>query len=238
VTSFIVPAWNEADLLGATLNALHAAGRALDEPYEIIVADDGSTDETSAVAVAHGARVVTVAHRQIASTRNSGAREARGEFFIFVDADTVVNADVVGSALEAMRKGAVGGGAAVSLDPHVPWFAKAMMPFFVFAFRTAGLAAGCFVFSTRSAFEAVGGFDETYFGGEEIIFSRAMKRQGRFVVLSQTVITSGRKLRTHSVAETWGLLIPLALRGPNSVRQRKGMDLWYAPRRRDPKQDR
>ena len=238
MTSFIVPAWNEADLLGATLDALHSAGRALDEPYEIVVADDGSTDGTRAVAIAHGARVVAVAHRQIASTRNSGAREARGEFFIFVDADTIVNADVVGAALESMRKGAVGGGAAVSLDPHVPWFAKAMMPFLVFGFRNAGLAAGCFVFSTRTALEAVGGFDETYFGGEEIIFSRAMKRQGRFVVLRQAVITSGRKLRTHSVAETWGILIPLALRGPKSVRQRDGMDLWYAPRRRDPKRDR
>jgi glycosyltransferase involved in cell wall biosynthesis len=234
--SFIIPAWNEADLIGATVDALHAAAQALEEPYEIIVADDGSTDETGAIAEGRGARLVKVAHRQIAATRNSGARDARGEFFIFVDADTLVNPAVVGAALEAMRTGAVGGGAAVSLDPHVPWYAKAMMPFFVFAFRSAGLAAGCFVFSTRRAFEAVGGFDETYFGGEEIVFSRAMRRQGRFVVLRQTVVTSGRKLRTHSVVETWGILLPLALRGPRGVRRRDGMDLWYAPRRRDPKQ--
>src|SRR5687767_4829611 len=115
MTSFIVPAWNEAGLIGATLDAVHAAARALSEPYEIIVADDGSTDETAVTAAQHGARVVTVAHRQIASTHNSGAREAKGEFFIFVDADTIVNETVVRAALDAMRNGAVGGGAAVGL---------------------------------------------------------------------------------------------------------------------------
>ena len=235
-TSFIVPAWNEAGLIAATLDAIHAAARTLNEPYEIVVADDGSTDETAAIAERHGARVITVAHRQIAATRNSGAREAKGEFFIFVDADTIVNETVVRAALDAMRKGAAGGGAAVSLDPHVPWYAKVMMPFFVLAFRALGLAAGCFIFCTRKAFETIGGFDETYFGGEEIVFSRAMKRLGRFVVLKHTIMTSGRKLRTHSPIEVWAFLIRLAFRGTKGVRQREGMDLWYAPRRRDPKE--
>ena len=85
--------------------------------------------------------------------------------------------------------------------------------------------------------EAVGGFDEKYFGGEEIILSRALKRQGRFVVLTQSVLTSGRKLRTHSAREMWGGVARVALRGPRGVRQREGMDLWYAPRRQDPGQD-
>ncbi len=235
--SFIVPAWNEAGLIGATVDAVHAVVGALGEPYEVIVVDDGSTDETAAVAEGHGARIIKVHKRQIAATRNSGAREALGEFFIFVDADTIVNEAVVRASLDAMRKGAVGGGAAVQLDEQVPWYAKAIMPLFVLGFRVAGLAAGCFLFCTRTAFEAVGGFDETYFGGEEIIMSRALKRQGRFVVLRQTVLTSGRKLRTHSVAEVWLFMIRQALRGTRGVRQREGMDLWYAPRRRDPKDD-
>ena len=237
MTSFIVPAWNEAGLIGATLDSIHAAARELNETYEVIVADDGSTDETAAIAERHGARVVKVAHRQISATRNSGVREAKGEFFIFVDADTIVNEPVVRAAIDAMRKGAVGGGAAVGLDEHVPWYAKVMMPVFVIAFRTLGLAAGCFVFCKRTAFEAVGGFDETYFGAEEIVISRALKRQGRFVVLKHKVLTSGRKLRTHSPIEVWAFMIRLAFRGLKGVRQRESMDLWYAPRRRDPKKD-
>src|SRR4051794_15440508 len=41
--SFIIPAYNEESLLGATLRALHEAARVVGEPYEVIVADDGST---------------------------------------------------------------------------------------------------------------------------------------------------------------------------------------------------
>jgi glycosyltransferase involved in cell wall biosynthesis len=235
--SFIVPAYNEERLLGATLDALRAAALATGEPYELIVADDASTDRTAAIAAQHGAIAVSVAHRQIAATRNSGARKANGDWLIFVDADTLVSEAVVRSAVEALRSGAVGGGAAVEFDGTVPLYARLLLPVLVRSFRWAGLAAGCFLFCTRHAFAAVGGFDEAFYGAEELVMSRALKRQGRFVVLRQAVITSGRKLRTHSVREMLAILARLALRGPGAVKQRQGMDLWYAERREDPQQD-
>jgi len=235
--SFIVPAYNEERVLGATLDALHTAARAVGEPYEVVVADDASTDRTAFVARSHGARVVLAAHRQIAATRNSGAREAKGDLFVFVDADTTVNEAVVRSAVRALRDGAVGGGAAVRFDGDVPWYARALLPVIVRLFRAARLAAGCFLFCTRSAFVAVGGFDETFFGAEEIIMSRALKRQGRFVILRQAVRTSGRKMRTHSAGEVLLVMFRMALRGTKAVRQREGMELWYAERREDPQGD-
>jgi GT2 family glycosyltransferase len=104
-------------------------------------------------------------------------------------------------------------------------------------FRSARLAAGCFLFCTRSAFEAASGFDETFFGGEEVILSRALKRRGRFVILREPVITSGRKLRTHSAREVLEVMFRVALRGTGAVRRREGMELWYAERREDPQGD-
>jgi glycosyltransferase involved in cell wall biosynthesis len=237
VISFIVPAYNEERLLGATLDALHAAGRAAGELYELVVVDDASTDRTAIIARRHGAVLVSVAHRQIAATRNSGAREARGELFIFVDADTIVNEAVVRAALEAVRGGAAGGGAGVEFDGAVPLYAKLLMPVLVRVFRIARLAAGCFLFCTRGAFVAVGGFDEAFYGAEELVMSRALKRHGKFVVLRQAVTTSGRKLRTHSVREVLMIMGRLVLRGPDAVKKREGMELWYAERREDPKQD-
>ena len=232
--SFIVPAYNEERLLGATLVALHAAGRELGECYELVVVDDASTDGTALVAQRHGALLVSVAHRQIAATRNSGARAANGELFVFVDADTIVNEAVVRSAVEALRDGAVGGGAGVAFDGTVPLYARLLMPVFVWMFRAARVATGCFLFCTRSAFVAVGGFDEAFYGAEEVVLSRALKRHGKFVVLRQTVTTSGRKLRTHSTRELLMVLGSLALRGPKAIKQREGMELWYAERREDP----
>jgi glycosyltransferase involved in cell wall biosynthesis len=235
--SFIVPAYNEERLLGAVLDALHAAGRAAGETYELVVVDDASTDRTAIIAERHGAVLVSVAHRQIAATRNSGARMAKGDLFIFVDADTIVNEAVVRAAVEALRGGAAGGGAAVEFDGTVPLYARLLMPILVRLFRAARLAAGCFLFCTRGAFVAVGGFDEAFYGAEELVMSRALKRHGKFVVLRQAVTTSGRKLRTHSVREVLMILGRLALRGPRAVKQRQGMELWYAERREDPQQD-
>src|SRR5205085_11956 len=157
--------------------------------------------QTALVARSHDSVLVSVAHRQIAATRNSGAQRARGDLFIFVDADTIVNEEVVRSAVQAMCHEAVGGGAAVQLDGIVPLYARLLMPVLVRLFRAARLAAGCFLFCTRSAFVAVGGFDETFYGAEELVMSRALRRHGKFVVLPCAVITSGRKLRTHSARE-------------------------------------
>lgn len=235
--SFIVPAYNEERLLGATLDALHAAGLAVGEGYELIVVDDASTDRTALIAQDHGARLVSVAHRQIAATRNAGAREARGEWFIFVDADTRVDETVVRAAVQAMRDGAVGGGAAVQFDGVVPLYARLLMPVVIRLFHATRMAAGCFLFCTRSAFAAAGGFDEAFYGAEELAMSWALGRQGRFVVLRQKVVTSGRKLRTHSPREMLSIMARLALRGPKAVKQRQGMELWYGERREDPHKD-
>src|SRR5262249_46077851 len=113
--SFIIPAHNEEALLGRTLSALHEAARALGEPYEVIVANDASTDRTGAIALEHGARMVAIDRRQIAATRNAGARAAAGELLVFVDADTVVTRRVVRAAVRALRGGAVGGGCSVRI---------------------------------------------------------------------------------------------------------------------------
>ena len=105
MVSFIIPAHNEEALLGRTLASVHAAARALGEPYEVVVADDASTDRTGAVAREQGARVVAVNRRQIAAARNAGARAAAGGLLVFVDADTVVTPRVVRAAARALSRG-------------------------------------------------------------------------------------------------------------------------------------
>lgn len=232
--SFIIPAYNEEEFLGRTLEALHAAATGLGEPFEIIVADDASTDRTAAIARKHGAQVVTVAHRQIAATRNSGARGATGELLIFIDADTCVTPGAVAAAVRAMRGGAAGGGCVFRFDGVLPLYGRLLATVAVPLYRALGLASGCFLFCTRAAFESAGGFDERLFGAEEAAFSRALRRQGPFVVLRESVTTSGRKLRAHSAREVLGLLARLALTGPKSLRRREGLELWYGERRRDP----
>lgn len=84
--SVVIPAHNAATTLPACLDALrHQVGGPPD--YEIIVVDDGSTDDTAAIAEAAGARVERTAHGGAASARNRGVAVARGSLLLFTDAD-------------------------------------------------------------------------------------------------------------------------------------------------------
>src|SRR5262249_21242200 len=109
--SFIIPAHNEALLIGGTVSAVHAAMKGLDAAYDVIVACDGCTDDTAALAAQNGATVVEHGRRQIAATRNLGARAATGDAFIFVDGDTQVNRKAVEETIKLLHKGYIGGGA-------------------------------------------------------------------------------------------------------------------------------
>jgi glycosyltransferase involved in cell wall biosynthesis len=234
VVSFIVPAYNEEPLIGRTLQALDDAGSALGQPFEVVVADDAFTDGTAAIAREHGARVVPVSNRQIAATRNAGAKAANGEMLIFVDADTVVTRAVVRAAVDAMQAGAAGGGCALRFDGEVPLLGRIIQKTFVPTYRVFRIASGCFLFCTRQAFQAAGGFDEGMFAAEELATSQALHRQGRFVVLRECVTTSGRRLRVYSGREFLGLMGWLILSGRKGVRERTRTNLWYEERRPDP----
>jgi len=232
--SFIIPAYNEELLIGQTLRAINGSVGAVGERFEVIVADDASNDRTAAIALEHGARVVRSGHRQIAATRNAGARAASGEMLLFVDADTTVTSAAVRGAIRAMRRGAVGGGCAFRFDGRVPLHGRIMAAVARPLYHTLGLASGCFLFCTRQAFSDVGGFDESLYASEEATMSWRLGRLGRFVVLREVVTTSGRKLRAYSAREIFGQLTRLAFGGPSAVRQRQGLELWYGDRRPDP----
>lgn len=231
--SFIVPAYNEERLIGATLAALHGAMAGLRQSYEIIVVDDSSSDQTAAIAAKAGARVIPVRLRHIAATRNAGACQAAGKLFFFVDADTQVNPAVVTAALEILRQGAIGGGAAVRFGGELPRYTKFFVGLGNWFSRASGLAAGCFLFCTRKAFQAAGGFDETFYCAEELVLSHALKRHGQFVVLREPVVTSGRKLRSYSAWKLARIIASMLVRGPNSLKQRRGLEFWYEPERKD-----
>jgi glycosyltransferase involved in cell wall biosynthesis len=231
--SFIIPAFNEERSVGRALQAIVATVAALHESVEIIVVDDASTDATADLAVTCGAQVLQVNCRHIAATRNAGARAARGTWLIFVDADTLVTQEVIGAAVAALRAGAVGGGCAIRFEGRLPLYARILVAAAVPVYRGLRLAAGCFLFCTHEAFDRVGGFDETLFAAEEVTLSRALRRQGQFVLLREHVLTSGRKLRTHTGREVLGSLLRLAWGGRKSMSRRKGLEIWYGTRRED-----
>lgn len=100
--SVIVPCFNHGHFLAEALRSVVTS-----LPAEIVVVDDGSTDETPAVISAfestHAFRSVRQANAGLAHARNRGLRESRGEFVLFLDADDRLNPgalDVGATALD------------------------------------------------------------------------------------------------------------------------------------------
>lgn len=87
--SIVVPAYNAARFLEATLASVAAQ---TERDWELLVVDDGSTDDTAAIAQRFAAadsraRVVPGGHRGVSAARNQGVRAARGRYIAFLDAD-------------------------------------------------------------------------------------------------------------------------------------------------------
>ncbi len=229
--SFIVPAYNEEHELPATLAAIRSAADSAALPYEIVVVDDDSSDATAEIGREAGACVVPVRRRQIAAARNAGALAARGDVLFFVDADTRIARSHVTEALDMLSAGCVGGGARVAIEEEIPRWAQIFAYLFSKIYFAANLGAGAFLFTSRDCFQRAGGFDEQYFAGEEIYFSKALKKLGRFTLLSEPVVTSGRKLRIYSGRQILFRSMQIILGGKGAVRSRAKLDLWYEGKR-------
>jgi glycosyltransferase involved in cell wall biosynthesis len=228
--SIVMPAHNEERFVGSAVAAAVRSAKETGLPFEVIVVDDSSTDRTPAIGAEQGARVIHIERRQIAAARNAGAAVAKGDILFFIDADTLANPDAIRACLRALRLGAVGGGCVFTFDGVLPPWARALYPWAVLGARVFKLLGGCFLYCTKNAFDAVGGFDERYFAAEELIFIRALKRIGPVVVPRPTVVTSGRKLRAFSALRILGEAKRWIRGGAGAFQQREGLDIWYGER--------
>jgi len=202
--SIIIPAFNEEQFIGNTLQKISLAIEACSVKAEIIVVDNDSDDKTALIAKGLGAKVVHEKMRQIARARNIGAKCAQAENLIFIDADTELNIPLFKETLDLLRQGdCVGGGATLKLDEESPALNKFIGIWNGISIKLK-LAAGCFMFCKKSAFEAVGGFNEKVYASEEIWFIKKIKSEGRrralrFQIIEKApIVTSSRKFLWYS----------------------------------------
>ncbi len=230
--SVIIPAWNEDAFLPGTLEALQGALSQASMRSEIIVVDNASTDDTAAVARAGGTHVVTEPERKIARVRNAGAEVACGRWLLFLDADTRITSEHLLAVQEAWSGTIAGAGAPVTLDAPLSRFYTVGMRVWNALSRRFRVAAGCFVLARADLHRAIGGFDERLYVGDEIWYSRALRREGRrlgleFRILDvPPVVSSARKVQWYA---TWQHVLVLFtfLLFPWAGRFRRLSWFWY-----------
>jgi glycosyltransferase involved in cell wall biosynthesis len=194
VISVVVPTRNRAGYLEVTLDSLRA--QELDAPFEVIVVDDGSTDETSEVIARAGVRSLANARGGANAGRNDGARAAAADLIAFVDDDVYAPpawlAALVAGAGRHSQAEAFGGPIRARFEGPAPRGCGRELPPITTLDLGPGDVEAELVWSAnmlvrRSALERVGGFDEQLpTGGDEEEWLRRLRSQsGRIVYLAR-----------------------------------------------------
>ena len=194
--SIIIPVLNEAAAIAQTLVAAQQTREA-----EIIVVDGGSQDDTVAIAQSLGVKVITTGSGR-AAQMNAGAKVATGEVLLFLHGDTILPPDFASRIRQTLiSPGVIAGAFTLSIDGALPglrlieqlvnWRSRYLqMPY--------GDQA---IFLRVKTFQKIGGFTDLPIM-EDFELMRQLKKKGAIAIVSEPVITSGRRWKRLGVLRT------------------------------------
>ncbi len=200
--SVIIPTLNE----GANLRRLLATLSAEPVASEIIVADGGSVDDTGAIALGSGARVMATAPGRGGQIR-AGAEAAAGDIFLFLHADSVFPAGGLAAIEEALSDQRIIGGNFRLLFDGPSGFARWLTGFYAFIRRLGLYYGDSGVFVRRRVYDALGGVRPMALM-EDFDFNRRLERAGPTCCIADPpLVTSSRRFAgRHPLAIIWGWL--------------------------------
>ncbi len=198
--SVVIPAWNAEQTISETLRSVRAQTHT---NLDIIIVDDGSKDGTAELVLAHAkvdprVRLLRQRNKGVAEARNHGARNSKGRFLAFVDADDLWAAEKVAKQLTALNafgpetKVVYTWSAVIDQDGQITGIHRATASGNVLELMCASnfICNGSAVLLTREAFTAVGGFDTSFFeegvqGCEDWQFYIDLASKFRFAVVPE-----------------------------------------------------
>jgi uncharacterized protein len=220
ILSVIIPALNEAAHISSTLNRIPKSAE-----VEVILVDGASRDATRELAVSWGARVLS-STRGRARQMNKGADQAKGEFLLFLHADTLLPDRFLNYVVQTLSLPGVSAGAfRLKLDPILPGL-QLIEHLANWRAQTRQLPYGDqAIFIRTDRFRDIGGFTEMPFM-EDVDLIRRLRRQGRIAIAPVPVITSSRRWLNSGVWKTT-LKNQIALAGYWSGISPTRLARWY-----------
>jgi hypothetical protein len=228
--TIVVPVRNAGRHLRRCLESLERAAVA-ELRTEILVVDNGSTDDSARIALERGCRVIDAPGLRVGAVRNRGARAAGGRLLAFVDADNEVAPGWLSCCRSALDEPGVGAAGLAYRAPHdgtwVQQFYDLLRSRPAARRRTDWLSAGN-LGVRRDVFDRLGGFDEALEACEDVDLCSRIRRCG-LDVMSEPGMSSVHHgdpstLRALFVGELWRGRdnLKVSLRGPLSLRALPG----------------
>ncbi len=186
--SVIIPACNEENYLKETIESVKKQNL---KSCEIIVISDGSLDKTDKISAEYADKFLRLEKRQgPAAAKNAGARIARGEILVFLDADTHMTERVLEEIEKVCKNNVVG---TCQISPSKNSFKNKMfMTLKNHLLCPLGVSNGI-LFCTKKTFDEYGGYNPLLKKREEGDFLRKIKSSGNFIILKNKVISSTRR---------------------------------------------
>lgn len=192
--SIIIPARNEEKRLPHALNSIHRAANRLNKPIEIIVVINRCTDSTESIACEAGCVIVHDESKNLSMIRNAGAKAARGELIVTIDADSLMTENMLTEICSVMESSRfVGGAVLIYPERYSLGILTTMFSILIIALWY-GISCGLF-FCRREDFLAISGFDESVVSAEDLDFAKRLKAYGKrhgkkFKILTRAWITT------------------------------------------------
>lgn len=188
--SLVIPAHNEEKYLPGTLAAIQEQTF---QDFEVIVAGNGCTDRTLAIAREFGAQVLELPERGLSRARNLGARMARGKLLIFVDADTHLSPSALEKAVgEFGTRDAAGTFRGVPDEPKAGFRLLYFWKNLVHRVRLHEGSSGV-ILCWREHFQQIGGFDEALHVRENSELIRRLRLRGKYRYIGSAGATTSMR---------------------------------------------
>ncbi|MFH1398701.1 MAG: glycosyltransferase [Candidatus Woesearchaeota archaeon] len=168
--SVIIPAHNEENYIHRPLDSLQAQDF---RDFETIVIADSCSDHTMDVAKKYSCKIISVKTHYVGMNRNIGAREAKANILVFLDADVRVTRNYLRRIFEAVSSGYLAGRPKYRYDGEAV-FLNLLCEFSNFL-SLNHFPHTCFV--TKKIFSKVNGYPEHYHNGEDMEFYEKVVKQ-------------------------------------------------------------
>lgn len=188
--SVIIPAHNEEDYLGATLEALRSQDHSW---FEVIVVANGCDDATAGVARGRCDRLIALSQKGLGLARNLGARMASGELLVFLDADTILCPGALREIAQGFAPDVAAGTVRGRPDLALP--AYQLVYHLKNMLHGSGIHCGSsgVILCWRKQFLQVGGFDERLEVRENSELIKRLRRFGKYRYLGYVVATTSMR---------------------------------------------